>query len=188
MILLCGAVGDTIGKACPLVEVLNRLGPGWQFWCAMTVRPASDGDLQQVRAALRSYAEIYSDNLSDPIDPSVFVDGKPQNSAEAGWLYYEGADAWFAEGVLSEVMPLLTMNILATSHGCEWVVIDETGEFAVTHKLLDELITVASLLGGEWLKESDAADERSGGELAQVSYEDVQKLLAKKRIFGRSAT
>lgn len=150
----------------------------------MQTRPATDSDLQPIHAALVSYADTYSDRIADGRAPSDFIDGRPSNVEDAGWLHYECTDTWFDDGVLATVLPRLVMKVLVETQDCEWVFIDANNEVAVSHRDLDRPITVESLNDGSWLEEYDYDEPRSEGEVALASYDDLQRLFAKKRIFG----
>ena len=150
----------------------------------MRFRPATDRDLKPVRAALESYAESYSQRVSDGRPPTEFIDGRPSNIEDAGWLHYEGTDAWFQDGILGQVLPWLVMNVLVECQDCEWIVDEATMEIAVTHRDLNRPITANSLNDGSWLEEPDYDAGPSEGGVALDSYGDIQRLLAKKRIFG----
>ncbi len=68
---------------------------------------ADEPKLLQILSILNEYAEVYSNNDSCSRSPQAFINGRPQNITDAGWLYYEGTSAWFPSKLLNEALPLL---------------------------------------------------------------------------------
>jgi len=150
----------------------------------MNVRPANDADLAKVFASLSRYAEFYRKNVGNTQTADSFVDGRPQNIEDAGWLHYEGTSAWFPPGMLKGIMPWLVMNALVKNDDCRWIVLD--GSVAIQHPLIEPPITYQSLNDGTWLDQHDYDEPPHEGEMALDSYGDLMALFSKKRIHGVS--
>ncbi len=150
----------------------------------MNVRFATDADLAPVFAALARYAEIYRKNAGVAQTADSFVDGRPQNIEDAGWLHYEGTSSWFPPGLLKNVMPWLVMHALVKNDDCRWIMTDDS--IAIQHPLIGPPITYQSLNDGTWLDGNDYDEPPSDGEIALDSYGDLMALFSKKRIHGVS--
>ncbi|NER83084.1 MAG: hypothetical protein F6K42_26715 [Leptolyngbya sp. SIO1D8] len=148
----------------------------------MTVRIATDADLQPIFAALQEYAAIYSQHDYLGRSPADFVDGRAQNIEAAEWLYYEGTTAWFPAVLLHDVMPYLVMHALVTNDDCIWIVRGNT--VAIQHPLIGPAITAESLNAGTWLQDDDYDEPPERGEVALDSYRDLMGLFSRKRIHG----
>ncbi len=150
-------------------------------------RPLGDREKEELRKRLASLQKAFDalQGTQYPGDYSI-IDGHERNIEDLVAMDYDGRSQDLGKDLLESTFPLVVLNVMVCQQACRWVMVrcGQGWEYAVDHDLLPNPLSVSELCRGEWIENWDFDEPPELVELADESYDDIQRAFARARIFG----